>query len=329
MPEDKDFKKLVRARMEQTGECYTQALAQLRPETAAVSASAAAAPGGALGSILPTDVDSLIERRAERARLCAELTAARGSEFPTRVFDPPAGPPWELRVVAGGPLEEIGAPSLRMVDVAALGAALPGVGFATFGLDLKVRAPAGTVSLLPAPLAGWLPSHGSGEPMLRAQAELLTLVRERAGLAVPPWEDGRVCHGHRSRITGDGVGAPWLVALTQTDVLIRPGDDSVVDLAALREGEAALCARVWAGYGVSVNLDREFPEHRVASRLEGSPSFSWPEIDRSFWGAAGEAVTAAAHEAGLPSLPLWRGWLEGRTGGSGIYYRAKWGHFHR
>jgi len=102
------------------------------------------------------------------------------------------------------------------------------------------------------------------------------------------------------------------------------------DLAAILERADALPGRMWAGYGMVVIIAREFPDHPPALTGDQKVSHSWPDIDMSFWAAAGAALTAAADAAHLPPLPLEEAWmtcLTANAGSSGKRYRPRWGQF--
>lgn len=126
MTDDKDFKRIIRARMADTGERYTTAKANLRPEAIWATPS--------LAGVIPMDLGALQAWRAERPRPVPGPAALATSY----------GPDWELTVDAGGPLGVLEPPALELARVAALGAALSGVGYVVFGLHLRLPAPAGS-----------------------------------------------------------------------------------------------------------------------------------------------------------------------------------------
>jgi hypothetical protein len=87
-----------------------------------------------LAGVVPMDFAALDASRRSRPEP-APGPAARPAAY---------GPDWELTVDAGGRLEILEPPALELAAVAALGAALRGVAFVAFGLDLLLPAPAGS-----------------------------------------------------------------------------------------------------------------------------------------------------------------------------------------
>lgn len=313
MPEDKDFKRLVRDRMARTGLRYTQAREALRPGTAPTGPPVHA---GADRPQMPEvvvagGVDSLLQLRA-RSRPPTEQPEQAASEGST-------GSSWELSVAAGGPLKSLVPAAISLPAVAELGASLKGVGYLALGLDLAMPLPEGA-------------AVGQGAPppievLLQAQAELLAVVRESGGVAMPPEQDATVVTRHSSRTgTGDD-GTGWLEARTDTAMMVRPGEEAVVDLSAVLAEAERLAGEPWAAYGVIVILDRVFPE-RDAPPAAGR-HFRVPEVDREFWNQAGEAMESAAEAAGLPGWPLERAWMQSLSSfvRVGSRYRPSWGRF--
>jgi hypothetical protein len=303
MPEDKDFKKLVRARMEQTGERYTQARAHLRPEAAA---RAPDADRELLARIVPTDVEALVELRSQQ-NLWREPR-------------PLAVPPWELMILAGGPLDEMGLESLSLAGVAELGSSLQGVGFLAIGLDLLID----------------LPSDVSGDPLARSWSgrqsarrvhrELLELVQDRTPLRVPPESDGTRIGNDRFAVKADEAGIERLEALTETGVLLRPGADGLINVGSILDATSAFGGRAWIGYGAIVIIEQHFSERRT---FTGDSAHYTLEVDPAFWTAAGDALTGAAEGVHLPAWPLEEARLQclNSPARSWTQYRAQWGHF--
>lgn len=313
MPEDKDFKRLVRARMAKTGERYTEARSRLRPEgpTTAPRAQDSEQPRQMPPTVTPVDVETLVDMRSESRRAATEQKHQGSSPLAS-------GRRWELTVAAGGPLDAIGAASLSLRAVAALGTALQGVGYLAMGRDFSVPLPDGApVGPLVAPPGGMLS---------QAQAELLTVVRERTGFAVPPEGHAVVLTGHRSRTGIDEEGLGRLEARTETGVMVRPGEEAVVDLAAILAGATALAGRVWASYGVIVIIDHAFPLREFSPGSDAMVSSPFPDVDREFWDQAGEAMTSAATSVQLPPWPLDDAWLRSLSSfvRIGARYRPKW-----
>ena len=292
MPKDKDFKRLVRSRMARTGERYTVARADLRSAGSAPDPDPdERTPGPAAvmpPTVVPLDYKELLDLRA-----VADLHRREGSRD---VRPPPPGPRWELNVLAAEPLAEQDSASISLSAVAALGSAVGGVGYLALGLDAVLPLPAGAQ-------AGpeRLPSIG---PINEAEADLLAVVRDKGGLEMPPLGDARRLVGTKMLPRADAQGVNWLEAWIETGVLIGPDERAVVDLAAILEGSGALPGRVWAGYGVVVVVDREFPQQQPLGHGEGWLSEPFTRIERGFWDQAGAGLRSAAESVGLPPWPL-------------------------
>lgn len=314
VPEDKDFKRLVRGRMARTGQRYTQAREALRPGTPPTLPPfhAGANRPQMPEVVLAGEVDLLLELRAKSRPHPTEHPEVATRERST-------GSRWELSVAAGGPLKILPPVAISLQAVAALGASLKGVGYLAFGLDLAMALPEGA-------------AVGQGAPppievLRQAQAELLAVVRESGGLAMPPEQDPTVVTRHSSRTgTGDD-GNGWLEARTDTAMMVRPGEEAVVDLGAVLAEAERLAGEPWAAYGVIVILDRAFPERDAPAGTRRH--FRVPEVDREFWNQAGKAMESAAEAAGLPRWPLEKAWLQSLSSlvRVGSRYRPSWGRF--
>lgn len=313
MPKDKDFKRLVRSRMARTGERYTVARAGLRPRGSAPGP--VGGPGPAMRmppTVVPLDYEALLDLRAG--------TNLRRGKRSSEVHRPHPGPRWELKVLAAEPLADQDSASIALSAVAALGTALGGVGYLALGLDALLSLPGGVEAG-----SERFPPIG---PVIEAEAELLTVVRDKGGLEVPSSGDGRRLTGHKMLQRADAQGVNWLEAWIETGLLIEPGERTVVDLAAILEVSGALPGRVWVGYGVVAVIDREFPQQPL-THGEGGLSTPITRIERGFWDQAGAALESAAESVGLPSWSLEDGWLRclSTSATYGARYRPRWGHF--
>lgn len=285
MTDEKDFKRLVRARMAETGERYTTARAGLRPE-----GTEAPAP---LAGVVPMDLAALEAWRAQRPR------PVPGPAAPPTSY----GPDWELAVDAGGRLELLQPPALEIERVAALGAALGGVGYVTFGLHLRLPAPAGSDPDHPRPPSPqW--HRDSLEPLHQAQAELHRRLREHLGVE-PGGSTGLTTGGVR-REDGELV----LPGRSETMVLLGQHDDGlggVLDPSKWSMLPGEPLGEPWAVFGVVLHVEHEFPTTRFPT--DPPPGFTGPfrlgpVVDDEYWAHVGEVFIAAAARVGLPPWPL-------------------------
>lgn len=300
MTDEKDFKRLVRARMADTGELYTTARAGLRPE--------APRSGASLDGVVPMDLAALEAWRAERPQ------PAPGPAAPPTSY----GPDWELTVDAGGRLELLQPPALEVARVAALGSALSGVGYVIFGLHLRLSAPAGSDPddpRAPSPQA----HRASLEPLQRVQAELHHRLREHLGVepsGVMGFTTGRV-----RREDGELV----LPGRSETKVLLGQRDDGlggVLDPSTWSMLPGEPLGEPWAAYGVVMHLQHDFPTKRFPTDPPAGftgPFHVAPVVDEEYWAHVGEVFTAAAASVGLPLWPLQQSSLHDPTarGGQG------------
>lgn len=308
MPEDKDFKRIVRARMADTGERYTVARAGLRSEMG--SAGTAAFKPARLAGVIAMNLPALDAWRRERPR---PVPGEQPSSF---------GPDWELIVDAGGQLELLEPPVLKVASVKALGSGLGGVAFIVFGLHLLLPGPQGSDPDDPRPPSG--DSHrASVELLQQAQAELHAQIREHLGIDVAAPTDFTT--GRVRRQDGDVV----LPARTGTTVLLGDGGPGglgeQLDLSSWLTLPGGLPGRPWAAYGVVLRIERKFPTQQFPT--DPPPGFTGPYhlapvVDEAFWEATGEAFRSVAVAVDLPPWPLRQGKL--RDPGSGTGQAKSW-----
>lgn len=293
MPEGKDFKRVVRTRMTETGERYTEARARLRPgPSQGRPKESTAFPA----TVIPLRLEDFLRRQP--------LPRA-GTEGPE-----PFGPELELTVEAGSWLENLEPPSVPIASIAALGTLLGGVAYVVFGLDVAIPS-----ELTPAANAGAVPSPESQQRLFRelslAKGELHQLLREDMNIELPALPDPRVVEGQvtgRPRSRNDGIVLP---GRTRTALLLGEGGlDQVLgdrlDPSTWLSGRP-LRGTLWAGFGVVLDIEKEFPLGQVPKNP--SPQFtgprrSLPEVPEAFWTAVTGAVMAAATEVALPAWPL-------------------------
>lgn len=297
MPEDKDFKRIVRARMAQTGERYTQARGALRPPTAAAASSPAERPGRPAfpARLVRLELEEFLAERAANRPPSSE--AAGTSTF---------GPRWELTVQVGGAVDVLRPAAVSVADVAALAGELGGVGFVAFGTHFVVPAPEGTVadgrSMPPGQFERF-------DAMRRAAAELDHRLDQDFGIHLPAGYDRRVLRGHSSARPIERDGALVIPCRTRTVVYLGAGLDAVLgdrlDPASWLEASGdALPGTPWVGYGVVVAVEGTFETIQVPTRADASTKVSRPLVGSAFWDAAGAAMLGAAALLGLPQWPL-------------------------
>ena len=246
-----------------------------------------------LSGVVPMDRAALEAWRAERP----------GPEPGPLVPPPSCGPDWELTVDAGGRVDLLQQTALHVGRVAALGSALGGVGYVTFGLYHRLPAPAGTDPddvRAPSPQA----HLASLEPLHQAQVELHRRLREHLGvdprgsmgltLGGVRWEDGELVLPGRS----------------ETMVLLGQHDDDalggVLDLSRWPTLPGEPLGEPWAAYGVVLRVEHEFPTTQFPTAPpEGftGPFRLGPVVDEEHWAHVGEVFTAAAASVGLPPWP--------------------------
>lgn len=289
MPEDKDFKRIVRARMDDTGERYTTARAGLRPADGEPAFPA---------TVVPMDRAGLQAWRRDRPR-------------PSMDGPPPAtfGPCWELTVDAGGEVEHLDPPVAETAMVAALGRALGGVGFVRIGMVLDVPAPEGTDPDDPKP-PPMDQRRARLKPFQRAHEEFSRLLAEHHAILL-----GRPSALH----VGRAVRRDATVVIpggTETTVLL--GDDDPGEHLGARVEPATwintpgLPGRPWVSYGVVLHVEHDFPVAQFPT--SPPPGFTGPfrlgpVVDGRFWDDVGRVVAATARRCGLPGWPLHDGWL--------------------
>jgi hypothetical protein len=236
-----------------------------------------------LASVVPMDLAALQAWRAERP-------------------GPAPGSHWELTVDAGGPLGVLEPPALELARVAALGAALSGVGYVAFGLYLRLPAPAGSDPDDPKP-PGPQSHEASFEPLRRAQAELHRRLRD-LGADLPGAMALRTGRVRRED------GALVLPGRSETKVLVgRPEDGfaGVLDPSRWSTFAGEPLGEPWAAYGVVLRVEHEFPMKRFPTNPPAGftgPFGVGPAVDDDYWTRLGEVFTTAAASVVLPSWPL-------------------------
>lgn len=293
MPEDKDFKRIVRARMADTGERYTAARAGLRPDDAT---GAAADEPRRLAGVVPMDLAGLKAWRRDRPQ---PVPGAQPTSF---------GPHWELSVDVGGRLDVLDPPAIEVATVAGLGPVLGGVAYVSFGLHMLLPAPEGSDPDDPGP-PRMHTDPGLLRPLSSAHAELHTYLGEFLGVEAPPLSG--LVTGRPRRHEG-GVVVPGrsesTVLLGEAGVGGRRG--FMLDPSGWPSLSVEMPAQPWVAYGVVLHLEREFPTRQLPT--DPPPGFTGPYrlaplIDESFWEAVGAALASAAARVGLPSWPLQQG----------------------
>jgi hypothetical protein len=246
-----------------------------------------------LAGVVPMDLAGLHAWRAERPPV-ASGPAARPTSY---------GPHWELTVDAGGPLGVLEPPALALERVAGLGAALSGVGYVAFGLNLRMPAPAGSDPDDPRPPSP--ESRGASlEPLQRAQAELHRRLREHLGVDLPG------AMGLRTGRVRREDGALVLPGRSETKVLVGQPEDGfagVLDPSMWSTLPGEPLGEPWAAYGVVLRVERGFPMKQFPTNPPAEfsgPFHIGPSIDEEYWAHLGEVFTAAAAGTGLPPWPL-------------------------
>ena len=300
MPEDKDFKRLVRARMADQGERYTTARAHLRPEGAAEVASEETA---VLPKVVPMDLAGLEAWRAERPR---PTPGQQVSSF---------GTDWELAVDAGGPVDVLEPPAVEVTAVASLGRALGGVGYLAFGLHVVLPAPAGSDPDDPKP-PPMEERHATLVPLQEAQAELHRLLGEHLAIQLPHPNEFLI--GRPRRQGGE------LVVLGRSTTTVFVGEESTThDLGERLEPSRwlelpeKLPGRPWAAYGLLLRIEHEFPVELVPRNPPPhftGPQRSSPVVSEEFWERCGRALRSAASDSRLPAWPLHQGLVHSPAG---------------
>ena len=301
--EDKDFKRIVRARMAETGEPYTAARASLRPDR---SSETAASELAGFPDVVRMDLAALDAWRRERGRPVP-------GESPSS-----SNPHWELTIDAGGRVDALGAPVLEIATVAALGQAVGGVPYIAFGLHVLLPAPQGSNPDDPGPPPGG--SQGASfEALHQAQAHLHQQLREHLGMELSApisFTAGRV-----RRQEGDVV----LPGRTETTVLLgdggtgnRVGD---IDPSSWLNLPGGLLGQPWAAYGIVLRIKRDFPTRQFPTNPPADfrgPYRLGPAVDEELWDSTGEAFRLAAARAGAPPWPLYKGRLHDPASGTRV-----------
>lgn len=293
MPEDKDFKRIVRARMADTGERYTAARARIRPEGGSGQAADEPRP---LAGVVPMDLAGLNVWRRDRLQ---PLPGEQPTSF---------GPHWEVSVDAGGRLDVLDPPALEVATAAGLGAVLGGVAYISFGLHMLLPAPDGSDPEDPGP-PRMATDPGLLRPLSAAQAELHTYFGEYLGVEAPALSG--LVTGRPRRHEG-GVVVPG-----RSEATVLLGEAGVggqrgftLDPSTWPPPSGDMAARPWVAYGVVLHLERKFPTRQVPT--DPPPGFTGPFrlaplIDESFWEALGAVLASAAAQVGLPAWPLHQG----------------------
>ncbi|MEX2621544.1 MAG: hypothetical protein WD250_15110 [Egibacteraceae bacterium] len=308
MPKDKNFKRRVRARMTDTGERYTDARSQLRPD-AAGQPTPDEPP--AIDGVVPTGLEELQKWRRMRPWPVAGVGSPEAF-----------GHRWELTVDAGGRLAVLEPPALDVGAVAALGRAAGGVGTIAFGLHMDLPAPEGCEP-------GDAPPFGPDfhEPLRRVHDELLR------HLDLPGTGPGFMMIGPARRNGGHMVvpahtGTTLLVGTAAGGGTVAvPGTRFGTNLDAARD--AATLGRLdpstwpqlpdepWACYGVVLQIERDFPVQRMPTHPPAGYIGPWhvqPAIGE-LWDEAGRLLQSAAAQVGLPAWPLHEASLTDATSG--------------
>jgi hypothetical protein len=295
VPEDKDFKRLVRARMSEEGERYTTARTHFRQEPAARTAGEEAA---LLPKIVPMDLVGLEAWRAERPRpVPGQHRSSLGTD-------------WELSVDVGGPLKLLEPPAVDVAAVAALGRALAGVGYLAFGLHVLLPAPEGSDPDDPkAPPMEQ--RHATLLPLQEAQAELDQVLRDRLALELPHPNEFTV---GRPRRQDGAVVVPGRSTTTVflTEQASTPGVGERLEPSKWLELPEKLPGMPWAAYGVVLRVEHDFPVELVPRKPPPhftGPQRSSPVVGDEFWEACGAVLRSVGPDLGLPVWPLRQGQL--------------------
>jgi hypothetical protein len=293
MPREKDFKRIVRARMAETGERYTAARSGLRP--GAGSGEPLDEPQR-LAGVVPMGLGALQAWRRDRPRPVP-------SEQPTSF-----GPHWEVSVDAGGRLDVLIPHVLEVGTVTGLGPVLGGVAYVSFGLHMLLPAPEGSDPDDPGP-PRMHTDPGLLTPLSAAHAALHRYLSEYLGVEAPTLSGlvtGRL-RRHESGVVVPGRSEET-VLLGEAAVGGRLGYR--LDPTSWPTPSGGMAASPWVAYGVVLHLEREFQTRQLPT--DPPPGFTGPYrvapfIDETFWAALGAALASAAEHLSLPPWPLHQG----------------------
>lgn len=283
MPEDADFKKLVRRRMATTGERYTDARAALR-----------AAADGPKSDAIPL--------RSTLLRTTIADVEAWRPEPPGWPPPPPAGPPHWLYVEAVGPVRPDVAVPLGTLPV--LADALGAAPLVVHGFDIEVDVPA---DVLARPTVGdkrpeqeWIGAHRAS---LERRLEEVLDAPVMGGLSIPA-----PCPSASWSPTPPGR-PPWSRWLCRWWFRVAINGHRRRSPAESQRAAGAVGGAAWSGYGLVLRTTREFEildlsGHQVVSE-DGAPqpSFpSWGFIEVPDVAAELVAIVAEAAAEGTPEL---------------------------
>jgi hypothetical protein len=308
MPKDKDFKRLVRTRMARTGERYTEARAELRPQDGQPDDEATRREWPV--PLIPLELHELRTRRAARVD--------HETQTESMVF----GPLWDLTVEAGGAVPAVTPAAVSSESVAALGRRLGGPSYVAFGVDLLVPAPPGTQ-----PDARKPPSAETAttahQAIRRAHSQFLEALANRFGVGIDEVDEMHRREGHvlgSARRHGDDVVLPARsrTELFAADTVESPFPFDELDPFAWGADGEALGGTPWAGFGVVVGIETTFPTREMP--LAPSPRLGrrLPQVPQSFWDSVGEALLATTDAVGLPDWPLLAASVRSRSGGGRV-----------
>lgn len=306
MPEDKDFKRIVRARMEETGEPYTKARSELRPDAGADRSAIDAAAFPA--EIVPLDLEQLLAR-------APQMRPPRPGD-PFVLIEPPTGEPapgegrrWELAIEAGGSVDAIDRAVVSLDAVARLGASLAGVPYIIFGVDVLIPAPPGVEPGDTRP-----PSPQVRQPVFAAMSEVGHRLEQvlRDSFGFDPAELGRrrrpaaFVTGRPTLLDGTLVfpGRTRLAVYVDEKAIAALGRTAVDPFAWASDGDP-LPGKLWAGFGLVVDIIATFPIRpapEAARAMPDRPPF--PNVSDTFWTSIGQAFLNTAADVGLPGWPL-------------------------
>jgi hypothetical protein len=288
MPEDKDFKRIVRARMADTGERYTVARAGLRPEGAS---DEAAGDVPVLAGVVAMDRAGLDAWRREWPQ---PVPGVQPTSF---------GPDWELTVGAGGGLDVLDPPRLEVAAVAALGRVLGGVACMSLGLHMLIPVPPGSDPESPG-RPFFMPNEpGLLTPLSQAHAELRAQLGEHLGVDAPAGSG--LTTGQLRRHEG------FVVVPARSEETVLLGEPGVGGRRGYHldpsEWPVPAGSAPWAVYGLVLHIQHDFPTRRYPT--DPAPGFTGayhlaPVVDETFWEEAGAALGAAAARVDLPRWPL-------------------------